>query len=130
MLDFTIKKTTGLATRKLRVLLTTQPQASAAQSAPGVPEGWRLVPVEPTPKMMRAGVLESVGALRVYYAMLAAAPAQPAAHVSVPRELLEWIESHLDRTTFAPFGEPLPPDNTERRELRDRIRALLNGGEA
>ena len=30
-------------------------------------------------------------------------------YVSVPRELLERVESHLDRTTFAPFGEPLPP---------------------
>ena len=55
---------------------------------------------------------------------------QQSAHVSVPMELLERVESHLDRTTFAPFGEPLPPDNTERRELRDNIRALLNGGEA
>jgi hypothetical protein len=62
--------------------------------------------------------------------LLAALSAQQSAHVSVPRELLERVESHLDRTTFAPFGEPLPPDNTERRELRDNIRALLNGGEA
>lgn len=62
--------------------------------------------------------------------IVAALSAQQSVHVSVPRELLERVESHLDRTTFAPFGEPLPPDNTERRELRDNIRALLNGGEA
>ena len=64
-----------------------------------VPEGWRLVPVEPTPKMMRAGVLESVGALRVYYAMLAAAPAQPAAQEQFNRAhimdaLLMWNRRH------------------------------------
>lgn len=75
------------------------------------------------------------GSQPCYYAetvqrIVAALSAQQSAHVSVPRELLERVESHLDRTTFAPFGEPLPPDNAERRELRDNIRALLNGGEA
>lgn len=48
------------------------------QSA-GVPDGWRLVPVEPTPAMLRAGVHQAVGALPIYRAMLSAAPAQPAA---------------------------------------------------
>lgn len=51
-------------------------QARAAQPAPVVPEGWKLVPVEPTPAMLRAGVYVAVGALPIYKAMLAAAPAQ------------------------------------------------------
>lgn len=73
---------------------------------------------------------EAIEMLPIYQAMSAALSAQQSEHVSVPGGLLERVESHLDRTTFAPFGEPLPPDNTERRELRDNIRALLNGGEA
>ena len=59
-------------------------------SGQGVPDGWKLVPVEPTPKMidatwyheidMSCGI-ESQGASnkRIYEAMLAAAPAAPAA---------------------------------------------------
>ena len=59
-----------------------------AQPAPSIPEGWKLVPIEPTPKMMRAAQkadhdhgnheewLEYDGedVKRVYRAMLAAAP--------------------------------------------------------
>ena len=59
-----------------------------AQPAPIIPEGWKLVPIEPTPKMMRAAQkadhdhgnheewLEYDGedVKRVYRAMLAAAP--------------------------------------------------------
>ena len=52
--------------------------------AAGVPEGWKLVPVEPTPEMMKAGCAVPLNkAARhnsCYRAMLAAAPAQPAAH--------------------------------------------------
>ena len=59
-----------------------------AQPAPSIPEGWKLVPIEPTPKMMRAAQkadhdhgdheewLEYDGedVKRVYRAMLAASP--------------------------------------------------------
>lgn len=62
-----------LALGELRALLTAQPQASAAQSAPVVPEGWRLVPVEPTPAMLVA-YMEADGAIKRWKAMLAAAP--------------------------------------------------------
>lgn len=48
----------------------------------GVPKGWRLVPVEPTPEIKRA-IIEAVtvkyeGACDVYAAMLSAAPMPPA----------------------------------------------------
>lgn len=51
-----------------------------AQPAPSVPDGWQLVPIEPTQEMLIAGQsewLESAGAdpcFYVYRAMLAAAP--------------------------------------------------------
>ncbi len=50
-----------------------------AQPAPSVPEGWKLVPIEPTPTMITAA-LESSHAINAhraehcYRAMLAAAP--------------------------------------------------------
>jgi hypothetical protein len=75
-----------------------------------VPQGWRLVPVEATSAMVKAGVqvpcdpyadsdeAESDDYRKVYRAMLAAAPSPEPDHsednlkmVSVPRELLEEI---------------------------------------
>jgi hypothetical protein len=58
----------------------------AARANPVAPDGWQLVPVEPTPKMVDAtwdhpidknGGIESQNArnVRIYRAMLAAAPA-------------------------------------------------------
>ena len=44
----------------------------AAQCA--VPEGWKLVPVEPTREMIDEGFKKGTGARHVYAAMLAAAP--------------------------------------------------------
>jgi hypothetical protein len=48
-------------------------QLSARQAAP---DGWRLVPVEPTEEMVTAGQ-ESFGVHDCYYAMLSAAPPPP-----------------------------------------------------
>ena len=50
-------------------------------SAPTIPEGWQLVPIEPTPKMIHEGqmsrlcpVTGSESAAAIYKAMLSAAP--------------------------------------------------------
>lgn len=56
---------------------TAQPSASGR-----VPEGWVLVPKEPTDWMMRAGAQDTsfvtrIGAASVYKAMLASAPRAP-----------------------------------------------------
>ena len=49
-----------------------------APPAPSVPDGWKLVPVEPTPEMMRSGMNvpfnKAARHNAVYRAMLAAAP--------------------------------------------------------
>jgi hypothetical protein len=46
-----------------------------APPAPAVPEGWKMVPVEPTEEMLRAAFREaSVYSPTAYRAMLAAAP--------------------------------------------------------
>ena len=50
-----------------------------AQPAPRVPDGWKLVPIEPTPDMLAAAILSSHAlkvhrAGRCYRAMIAAAP--------------------------------------------------------
>ncbi len=49
----------------------------AAVSAPSVPEGWKLVPVQPTETMVIAGY-DAYGVHECYAAMLAAAPQAPA----------------------------------------------------
>src|SRR5690606_38516107 len=61
---------------------------NADAQAPAVPEGWRLVPVEPTEEMVQAGHTalmewdartgDDLGIENVYGAMLAAAPTPPA----------------------------------------------------
>lgn len=52
--------------------------ALSAPPAAGVPEGWKLVPEEPTPAMLAAFVEANGKAVRGYKAMLAAAPTRPA----------------------------------------------------
>lgn len=65
-------------------------QSHAALSAPAVPEGWVLAPVEPTPEMTAAGARMS-GPNGTYIAMLAARP-QPPASPSVPvGEKRTWL---------------------------------------
>jgi hypothetical protein len=58
-----------------------RPVWDAARRAPVVPQGWKLVPVEPTREMKRAGMSERHDDLSrsVYQAMLAAAPQPPEA---------------------------------------------------
>jgi hypothetical protein len=48
--------------------------APALASAPRVPQGWRLVPVEPTEAMLRESLIPAEEAARYYTRMLAAAP--------------------------------------------------------
>lgn len=43
-------------------------------SAPTIPEGWKLVPIEPTGKMLWAGVETYSSSWDIYTSMLAAAP--------------------------------------------------------
>jgi len=71
-----------------------RPQADAG-AAPAAPEGWRLVPVEPTKAMLRAGSIDlglgnTTGTLtragECYRAVLAAAPQAPAAPTAAAAE--------------------------------------------
>lgn len=81
-------------------LLQVLDKALAQQPAQAVPEGWKLVPVEPTDDMLvfgqevwaagRQGALEDCReAETIYSAMLAAAPAAPAAPVAQEPVALE-----------------------------------------
>lgn len=70
-----------------------------------LPNGYVLVPVEPTPGMLRAGVEQSVGALPIYKAILAAAP-HPVSGEPFQARVLPWL---LDC-----FGQAIADDKTER----------------
>lgn len=71
------------------------PAAQAAPAAPSAPSGMRLVPVEPTPKMLAAAVAprgsystdQASEAAVTYKIMLAAAPSAPAEWISVKDRL-------------------------------------------
>lgn len=86
----------------------------AQPAAQAVPEGWKLVPVEPTTEMLRAGVDVAVGALPIYRAMLDAAPTPPAGEVrTVPDGLLDRIESAIKRITDNHAPRRIPADPTD-----------------
>ncbi|MDH0334502.1 hypothetical protein [Metapseudomonas otitidis] len=56
----------------------TSPAALSAPPAAGVPDGWKLVPMEPTPAMLAAFVEADGKAVKGYKTMLATAPTPPA----------------------------------------------------
>ncbi|MBS7349633.1 MAG: hypothetical protein KIG95_05655 [Comamonas sp.] len=97
----------------------------AARRAQVVPQGWKLVPVEPTQEMKRAGMSERHDDLSrsVYQAMLAAAPQPPeAAPVQLPEP---WAISHHNRVQYsnaAWHGET--PDGTKL-YTEQQVRQLL-----
>ena len=85
------------------------------QAVGAVPEGWKLVPIEPTPEMARAGIAVArmdvsgawvTDARECYAAMIAAActaPPQPAAPMGATPEFInelldeaDWWAGHVD----------------------------------
>ena len=78
-------------------------------ASPGVPDGWKLVPVEPTEAMLHDGRLVSTeGAAVIYRAMLAAAPASPApspASEDVLRDIDRMLENLAASHPAMPYSE-------------------------
>lgn len=78
----------------------------------GVPEGWRLVPVEPTPEMLGAGLRHVDGWASMpaaYRAMLAAAPQanQPSSFMHVPSGFtFDTVLSAVDPSDIVPLTPP------------------------
>ncbi|WP_233405835.1 hypothetical protein [Enterobacter roggenkampii] len=69
-------------------------------NSPVIPDGWKLVPIDPTKDMLRAG--QSVvgfwlNTVHCYSKMLAAAPAAP---VSVPDEVLQSLLPDVEKSEF------------------------------
>ncbi|WP_121323363.1 hypothetical protein [Paraburkholderia sp. RAU2J] len=69
-------------------LLLTGIRSLLSANKPAAPEGWRLVPVQPTPEMVRAAIdwasnASVVTFAEIYCAMLAASPDAPAAQPAV-----------------------------------------------
>ena len=80
-------------------------QLSATQPAAPVPQGWKLVPVEPTEKMISEGCcaqtlkdghryIGECAAKTAWSFMLAAAPTPPAAATTVMPEPFAYVEHH------------------------------------
>jgi len=81
---------------------------------PAVPEGWKLVPVEPPDSMAKAGAQYAECGLQAnavfgYRAMLAAAPQPEAQPTEVGVAIPGWTESDalaiLNRISDGPFGQ-------------------------
>lgn len=107
---------------------TTAPdQGSSVVGARGqsVPEGWKLVPIEPTPEMIRQGRPEnSIHGLALaeatYHAMLAAAPVPPAPSV----EPVAWMWQHGE-TGMTGFVQHAPDDELRQWERMNRPRKIV-----
>lgn len=67
-------------------------------ASPGVPDGWKAIPVEPTDAMLRAGRLVSTdGAAVIYRAMLAAAASpEPSPSTEDVMGAMSWALGEID----------------------------------
>jgi hypothetical protein len=120
------RKALGAINAKLRAKVGMLEREVTRLNASRVPEGWKLVPVEPTLNMLGAALMNQVDcadAIEViradYKAMLSAAPAPTVepdhSDVIVPRELLNLIDEAM--CDFLGEDDPLLGD----------LRALLGG---
>ena len=67
-------------------------ELAALRASPAIaPEGWKIVPVEPTGEMVDAGI-RSLGTADKFRAMLAAAPTPPSAEDRKDAERLNWLD--------------------------------------
>ena len=80
-----------------------------APPAPSVPDGWKLVPVEPTPEMMRSGMNvpfnKAARHNAVYRAMLKEAPQPPKLSDERIREI--WVEHGQDDEDVEGFARAI-----------------------
>ena len=72
-------------------------------SPASAPEGWKIVPVEPTGEMVDAG-LRSWGTSHKFRAMLAAAPTPPVSEGREDAELLDYIQNHGATIQIVPMA--------------------------
>ena len=72
-------------------------------SPASAPEGWKIVPVEPTGEMVDAG-LRSWGTSHKFRAMLAAAPTPPVSEGRKDAELLDYIQNHGATIQIVPMA--------------------------
>lgn len=104
-----------------------------------VPDGWKLVPVEPTPEMIDAAAEIDVEPFdniddelcAIYAAMLAAAPSAPATVQGVNQQLLEALEGMMQVYGGSKCSDGLPKSVTELElldEARTAIAAAQEGG--
>ena len=70
-------------------------------SPASAPEGWKIVPVEPTGEMVDAGI-RSLGTADKFRAMLAAAPTPPVSEDRKDAERYLWLRA----SDFDIFGSP------------------------
>lgn len=106
--------------------------AAPLPAAQAVPEGWKLVPVEPDENMIYEGGIgrrdQMVDAPAVYRAMLAAAPAAPlsadaAQEQALTRDECDLALRWLDVTRLYAFAEP------EDDALADKLNKIRAGAE-
>ena len=72
-------------------------------SPTSAPEGWKIVPVEPTGEMVDAGI-RSLGTADKFRAMLAAAPTPPVSEDRKDAELLDYIQNHGATIQIVPMA--------------------------
>ena len=77
--------------------------AALRASPTSAPEGWKIVPVEPTGEMVDAG-LRSWGTSHKFRAMLAAAPTPPVSEGREDAELLDYIQNHGATIQIVPMA--------------------------
>ena len=75
--------------------------AALRASPASAPEGWKIVPVEPTGEMVDAGI-RSLGTADKFRAMLAAAPTPPVSEDRKDAERYRWLRD-IGNNTWKPM---------------------------
>ena len=87
------------ALKKIIKKLKAEKKKLRKASPASAPEGWKIVPVEPTGEMVDAGI-RSLGTADKFRAMLAAAPTPPVSEDRKDAERFRFmLDDHAEKTT-------------------------------
>jgi|GEM_PF-1932244 len=94
---------TSAEAHPIELYTTPRPAHTEQMNSPAIPDGWKLVPIEPTQEMVDAHIsgMQSAGFIRAYREMLAAAPKPDGTITDEGTKSDGWIKC----------GDQLPPDD-------------------
>ena len=104
------------ALKKIIKKLKAEKKKLRKASPASAPEGWKIVPVEPTEEMVDAGI-RSLGTADKFRAMLAAAPTPPGSEGADPVMTKEELIAAAESIEMLFTGATIPPVSEDRKDV-------------